>query len=264
MNKKKSTYFGNSIIALVIILFLVIGVFFIFPFMFLEERDKMLFIMNLLSNISGVSISVFLTLYFLDKYYRYEKEKSWDETVYFLSKKIKDFFSTYCSNISNVFDIDFIDDIEFSSLSVSASHYLKCIEMHLSLIDQFENRYDCLKDVLTKTEKELLKDFELDSVSLDEVSRIKHKLKYFDFENLLYICGNIAKHLLSLPEGTKVKELIVYFEDVEKNLFILKQMVINNGNEFIILKHFRALSISLINFCQKLIEEYKDSGSIRV
>ncbi len=260
----KKTYFGNSIIILFIILVLIIGVFFVFPFLFLDDKDKMIFIMNLLSNISGVAISVFLTLYFLDKYYRYEKEKSWDETVFFLSKKIKDFFGTYCTNISNVFDIDFIDDIEFSSLSVSASHYLQCIEMHMTLIDQFESRYDCLKDVLTKTDKDLLKDFQLDDVSLDEVARIKHKLKYFDFENLLYICGNIAKHLLSLPEGTKVKELIVYFEEIEKNLFILKQMVLNNGNEFIILKNFRALSISLINLCRKLMEEYKDSDSIQI
>ncbi len=66
----------------------------------------------------------------------------------------------------------------------------------MSLIDQFENRYDCLRDVLTKTDKDLLKDFELNNTSLDEISRIKHKLNYFDFENLLYVCGNITSIFL--------------------------------------------------------------------
>ncbi|OGH97026.1 MAG: hypothetical protein A2039_06090 [Candidatus Melainabacteria bacterium GWA2_34_9] len=250
MNK---TYFGNSAIAMIAILLLVIGVFAVFPFLLLlDPQQKVLFTLNIFSNISGVAISVFITLYFLDKYYTYEKQQNRNDTIVFLDKKINDFFITYCSNISNVFDIDFMNDIEFKNLSKEAAHYLHCIETHMSLIDQFENRYDCLKEILTKTEKDLLKDFELNNTSLDEISRIKHKLNYFDFENLLYICGNITKYLLTLPSDAKIKGSISYFEEIEKNLHILKQNVLNNQNELLILKHFRALSVSMINFCKKL------------
>lgn len=250
MNK---TYFSNGIVGMIVILLVVLCVFGVFPFLLLlDPQQKVLFTLNIFSNISGVSISVFLTLFFLDKYYRFEKQKNQDDTIVFLDKKINDFFVTYCNNISNVFDIDFINDIEFNSLSKAAGHYLNCIETHMSLIDQFENRYDCLKEILTKTEKDLLKDFELNNTSLDEISRIKHKLNYFDFENLLYICGNITKYLLTLPSEAKIKESIVYFEEIEKNLYILKQNVLNNQNELLILKHFRALSVSMINFCTKL------------
>ena len=256
MNK---TYFGNSAIVMLAILLLVLAVFTVFPFLLLlDPQQKLLFTLNIFSNISGVAISVFITLYFLDKYYKFEKQKNQDDTLVFLDKKISDFFVTYCNNISNVFDIDFFNDLEFKSLSKEAAHYLNCIETHMSLIDQFENRYDCLKEILTKTEKDLLKDFELNNTTLDEVSRIKHKLNYFDFENLVYICGNITKYLLTLPSDTKIKGSIVYFEEIEKNLHILKQNVLNNQNELLILKHFRTLSISMTNFCKKLIaNEYE-------
>ncbi len=248
-----NTYFGKSAVAMIAILLLVLGLFAVFPFLLLlDPQQKVLFTLNIFSNISGVSISVFITLYFLDKYYRYEKQKNNEDTIIFLDKKINDFFVTYCNNISNVFDIDFINDIEFKNLSKASIHYLGCIETHMTLIDQFENRYDCLKEILTKTEKDLLKDFELNNTTLDEVSRIKHKLNYFDFENLIYICGNITKYLLTLPSGEKIKESITYFEEIEKNLYILKQNILNNQNELLILKHFKALSISMINFCKKL------------
>lgn len=250
MNK---TYFSKGIVVMIVVLLVVLGVFTVFPFLLLlDPQQKVLFTLNIFSNISGVSISVFLTLYFLDKYYKFEKQKNQDDTIQFLDKKIEDFFDTYCNNISNIFDIDFINDIEFKTLSKAAGHYQKCIETHMSLIDQFENRYDCLRDVLTKTDKDLLKDFELNNTSLDEISRIKHKLNYFDFENLLYVCGNITKYLLTLPSEAKIKESIIYFEEIEKNLHILKQNVLNNQSELLILKHFKALSISMINFCKKL------------
>lgn len=250
MNK---TYFSKGIVVMIVVLLVVLGVFTVFPFLLLlDPQQKVLFTLNIFSNISGVSISVFLTLYFLDKYYKFEKQKNQDDTIQFLDKKIEDFFDTYCNNISNIFDIDFINDIEFKTLSKAAVHYQKCIETHMSLIDQFENRYDCLRDVLTKTDKDLLKDFELNNTSLDEISRIKHKLNYFDFENLLYVCGNITKYLLTLPSEAKIKESIIYFEEIEKNLHILKQNVLNSQSELLILKHFRALSISMINFCKKL------------
>ena len=212
-----NTYFGKSSVVLVAILLLVLGIFTVFPFLLLlDPQQKVLFTLNIFSNISGVAISVFLTLFFLDKYYKFEKQKNQDNTIVFLNKKINDFFVTYCNNISNVFDIDFIIDAEFKSLPKAVGYYLGCIETHMSLIDQFENRYDCLKDILTRTEKNLLEDFELNNTSLDEVSRIKHKLNYFDFENLLYACGNITKYLLTLPSDTKIKESIVYFEEIEK------------------------------------------------
>jgi len=256
MNK---TYFSSGIVGMVVILLVILGIFGVFPFLLLlDPQQKIIFTLNIFSNITGVSISVFITLFFLDKYYRFEKQKNQDDTVVFLDKKINDFFITYCSNISNVFDIDFSNDIEFKTLSKSAIHYLQCIEIHMSLIDQFENRYDCLKEILTKTEKDLLKDFELNNTSLDEISRIKHKLNYFDFENLIYTCGNITKYLIGMPSGVKIKESISYFEEIEKNLHILKQNVLNNQNELLILKHFRALSVSLINFCKKLnADEYE-------
>lgn len=250
MNK---TYFGHSIVVMGAILLLVLGVFAVFPFLLLlDPQQKVLFTLNIFSNISGVAISVFITFYFLDKYYTYEKQKNMDDTIVFLDKKINDFFITYCSNISTVFDIEFINDLDFKNLTKEATHYLYCIETHMTLIDQFENRYDCLKEILTKTDKDLLEDFELNNTSLDEVSRIKHKLNYFDFENLIYICGNITRHLLSLPTDAKIKASISYFEEIEKNLHILKQNVLNNQNELLILKHFRALSVSMINFCKKL------------
>lgn len=252
-----NTYFGKSLIGFFVILLVVLGLFAVFPFiLLLDPEDKMLFTLNIFSNISGVSISVFLTLFFLDKYYRFEKQKNEADTISFLNTKINDFFVTYCNNISTVFDIDFINDMDFRNLGMAAKHYQDCIEMHMSLIDQFEFRYDTLKEVLTKTEKDLLKDFELDNTSLDEISRIKYKLKYFDFENLIYTCGNITKYLLSLPSEAKIKNSIAYFEELEKNLYILKQVVLNDGNEVLILKHFKGLSVSMINFCKKLVEEY--------
>lgn len=248
-----NTYFGKSIVGFLLILILIISVFAVFPFiLILNPQDKMLFVLNIFSNISGVAISVFLTLFFLDKYYRFEKQKNDDDTINFLNKKINDFFITYINNIGNIFDIDFINDTEFKTLDKAAVHYLNCIETHMTLIDQFENRYDCLKEIISKTEKDLLKDFELNNTSLDEISRIKHKLNYFDFENLLYICGNITKYLLTLPSDTKIKDAIIYFEEIEKNLHILKQNVLNNQNELLILKHFKCLSVSMINFCKKL------------
>jgi len=250
MNK---SYFSKSAILMIVILVVIIGLFGVFPFLLLlDPQQKVLFTLNIFSNITGVSISVFLTLYFIDKYYTYEKEKSRDDTIVFLDKKVDDFFVTYCTNISNVFDVDFLNDMNFKTLEKAAAYYLQTIETHMSLIDQFENRYDCLKEIITKSEKELLEGFNLNDTSLDEISRIKHKLNYFDFESLLYMCNNITKHLLALPAGSKLKTAIPYFEDIEKNLHILKQNVLNNQNEQIILKHFRALSISMINFCQKL------------
>ena len=261
MNK---TYFGNSSLVGIVLLIIVLGVFTVFPFLLLlDPKEKMVFILNIFSNISGVAISVFLTLFFLDKYYKFEKQKTQDDTINFLTKKINDFFVTYCNNISTVFDIDFLNDLEFKTLSKAAGHYLNCIETHMDLIDQFGNRYECLKEILTKTEKDILKDFDMNNTSLDEVSRIKHKLNYFDFENLLYTCGNITKYLLTLPSDAKIKESIVYFEEIEKNMHILKQNVLNNQNELLILKHFKALSISMINFCKKLsANEYGDNQQI--